>query len=374
MQLLKKKFAQVNASVLQAVHLPAGVRRNRTPIVGLFALIGFVVFGQSNVAAQRNTPLRFEGVVSPLEFADVSVENEGLITEIAVRPGDLVVREEWVAKLSRDSFSANVSKAESSATAAQRKSQNVFRIKSLEEELRGRQRRLKRINSLLSNSKTNRFTPVTSSEIDELESTIAKLQMDIQSEKTELIALDFESRAAQQDAELAKIDLARTVIHSPLTGVVVDLHKQLGEYAKPGDRIASVMRMDRLQLRFEIPLATLRRGKSLGINSIADLVGLKVEIEVPPLQPDAEPFRSIASIDRIVQELLTGDVIRAFVEFDNQEVTNMNDVVTWQCIPGQIATLTPVVDTVSSPSDLDLNDSPASRLNQGGNDLNEERL
>lgn len=374
MQLLKKKFAQVNVSVLQAVHLPAGFRRNRTPIVGLFALIGFVVFGQSNVAAQRNTPLRFEGVVSPLEFADVSVENDGLITELAVRPGDLVVREQWVAKLSRDSFSANVSKAESSAMAAQRKSQNVFRIKSLEEELRGRQRRLKRVNSLLSNSKTKRFTPVTSSEIDELESTIAKLKMDIQSEKTERIALDFESRAVQQDAELAKIDLARTVIRSPLTGVVVDLHKQLGEYAKPGDRIASVMRMDRLQLRFEIPLATLRRGKSLGINSIADLVGLKVEIEVPPLQPDAEPFRSIASVDRIVQELLTGDVIRAFVEFDNQEVTNMNDVVTWQCIPGQIATLTPVVDTVSSPSDLDLNDAPESRLNRGGNDLSDERL
>lgn len=341
--------------------------RFQVRMAGLFVLIMLSPFSFHATLGQENSELRFEGVVSPLEFADVSVENEGLITEIAVRPGDLVVQQGLVAKLASEKFSANVSRADSAAKAAQRKSENVYRIKSLEEELLGRQRRLKRINSLLSNSKTNRFTPVTSSEIDELRSTIAKLQMDIQSEKTELNALVFEGNAARQDAELAKIDLAGTVIHSPLTGVVVELHKQLGEYAKPGDRIASVMRMDRLQLRFEVPLETLRMGKPYGIDSIADLVGLEVEIVIPSLQPESEPFRTNASIDRIVQELLTGDVIRAFVEFDNQEVLNRNNVVTWQCIPGQIATLIPIVDVVTSPSDidrgsLDLNDPPVGDL------------
>jgi multidrug resistance efflux pump len=75
--------------------------------------------------------------------------------------------------------------------------------------------------------------------------------------KTEAVSMeekqlaDMTSSAAQADyndalaaQDLAKLDLARTVIRSPVNGWVINLHARVGDYATPGKPLLSVLDAD----------------------------------------------------------------------------------------------------------------------------------
>jgi multidrug resistance efflux pump len=103
----------------------------------------------------------------------------------------------------------------------------------------------------------------------ELNSEKSKLQIEV-SEKEYIVAgITRDTKRAALD--LAELEVSRMKVTSPLDGVVVQLYKNAGEWAQPGDPIARVVRMDRLRVEGDF---------SAALYSPDQLMGRPVTVEV----------------------------------------------------------------------------------------------
>lgn len=82
--------------------------------------------------------------------------------------------------------------------------------------------------------------------VRELEHTIAQHTM-------RLDRLNAQKQRAQAQLELAELDLSRTVIMSPVSGRIANIHVGLGDRVRIGDSLATVYDLANLEVRAQIP-------------------------------------------------------------------------------------------------------------------------
>jgi RND family efflux transporter MFP subunit len=98
------------------------------------------------------------------------------------------------------------------------------------------------------------------------ESAVAKARDEIRNRQAALRQRSFELRAARQQ-------LADTVVRAPLDGIVHERHALAGEYLAAGSSVATVVSVDPLRLRVEIPerdAALVRAGQTVRIHVDGD--------------------------------------------------------------------------------------------------------
>jgi macrolide-specific efflux system membrane fusion protein len=75
-------------------------------------------------------------------------------------------------------------------------------------------------------------------------------QLELQKQKAEheLNLAKVAVRIREAEAEGAWLALQRHIIRSPVDGIIVEVHRDVGEWVKPGDTVLRIVRMDRMRI------------------------------------------------------------------------------------------------------------------------------
>ena len=201
------------------------------------------------VAEAREIPLAVEvpGNFIADESSDVASEGTGMVAATPVDIGDRVARGAVLARLDDRDARLRLDQARAALQQAEAARGQARERHRLAETTAARYEGLTKsgdvsrtvYDQLVSEAETSRQTVATS----------------------EAAVLDAKSRIA-----LAEKALADTTIHAPFNGFVTDRAVTVGEYVGPGTRIATVMRLDPIKLRMQVPevaAASIRRGQSV---------------------------------------------------------------------------------------------------------------
>lgn len=80
----------------------------------------------------------------------------------------------------------------------------------------------------------------------------AKAEYEKNAFQLELLALQVAAKTI--DIQIAKVDLADRMIHSPIDGMIVQVLRRPGEWVEPGEPVAKIVRMDQLRVEVDVPV------------------------------------------------------------------------------------------------------------------------
>ncbi len=142
--------------------------------------------------------------------------------------------------------------------------------------------------------------------------------------------IEAQKRGEERTLELARQDLARTRIVSPIDGFIQQVLVDEGEFVAVGQQVARIVALDRLEVPLEVPVSAaraIRVGDTATLS--ADSAALSTfEGRVARIAPEASPqTRSMIVFVEVEQEL---DADRAFI----QTVDEKSSIL----LPGQYVT------------------------------------
>lgn len=158
------------------------------------------------VAEDLDESLTLPGTLEAWEDLTLAAELPGMVKAIGLREGDRVARGEVIARIDPEAQEAELIKAEA--------------------DLSLQKKNLARLEQLLA----DRF--VSQKEVDETRK-----------------ALDV----ARAELHRAQVDLDKSILRSPVDGIVDQLLVDRGEYVTPGTPVAVVVQVDRLKALVEVP-------------------------------------------------------------------------------------------------------------------------
>ncbi len=182
-------------------------------------------------------------VIRLIEEVDVPALEEGQLLEVPISVGQTVAKGDLLGRLDDAAVKLQHDQAQLECSIAGLKAENTERIKLFEEELRVASEDLKRNQT----SREKFPNSVSQSEVDHLQLKVATAEEQLTSAKREQAVTRLQHQLAEKAVGFADVKLQRHAIRAPINGMVVDIYKQTGDWLKPGDRLARVIRLDRLR-------------------------------------------------------------------------------------------------------------------------------
>ncbi|MCO8121377.1 efflux RND transporter periplasmic adaptor subunit [Stieleria sp. TO1_6] len=213
-----------------------------------------------------------EGYTEPLRTIEVASDESGTIAELLVQQGQVVTQGQPIMRLNSQVHQAQLQIAKQQMTAA-------GRLDAARAELELTTQRVEKLQSLRLSGHARQ------SEIDRAakELKVAQANFQANTEELETRRLEYERLATQ---------IGRRVIHSPIDGVVTELHKQPGEYVAPiSPEIVTLVQIDTLLATFAMigpHAATLRQGQSIHVSMIESGQSVKGIVSYVAPVTDAE--------------------------------------------------------------------------------------
>lgn len=227
---------------------------------------------------QRTTlisTLPTNGKVEPFDWQPIRAERAGILSNVMVRDGQSVAKDEVIASISDPSLQADLeageakvaeAKAELSALEDGGKPAELVDIEnSLKQARLQLQQEQKDYQAL---DRLQKKEAATAAEVDAASHKIKQSETEIQGleqRRTSLVAKSdlAAARARVQDAQAA-FDLARQrasqrLVRAPMAGVIYGLAVRTGGYVNPGDLLANVGKLDRLRVRVYVDEPELGR-------------------------------------------------------------------------------------------------------------------
>lgn len=175
-----------------------------------------------------------EGFTEPYRDLDVAVSDTGIVATIDVKEGDHVLKDQILGTLDQKLLNATLEIAEKSRTAK-------GRIQSAQADIRLKSERAEKLLQLLSRKHASQ------EEIDRglVEKEVAEAQ---------LLAVEEDLAVRSLECERIKIQIEQRIVRSPIDGVVVKLHRDVGEFVSGSDPVvATVVQLDPLIATYSIP-------------------------------------------------------------------------------------------------------------------------
>ncbi|MCA3585182.1 MAG: efflux RND transporter periplasmic adaptor subunit [Methylocystis sp.] len=174
-------------------------------------------------------------LIQPSLLVRLGTPVEGMLSEITVRRGDLVERNQVVARLMSDVETASVAlareRAENSFSAAARRHRHEFL-----------QRRMERQERLIASN------AVSPSALDEV-------RTEVRMAAAELLQEELQDRLNQLELARNVALLDQRTIRSPVSGVVVEVAMSPGEFRDSQKHIAVLAQMNPLHVEVFVPIA-----------------------------------------------------------------------------------------------------------------------
>src|SRR5258706_3919236 len=243
----------------------------------------------TTAAVSRQLPRYFEanGSLAPNEQADVAAETSGKVAAVGVDLGSSVRRGQMIVKLDDTDFRIKIEQAQAQldqakATLRQNEAkiglrpgqkfnpENVPEVAAARSALELADKNLKRYEKLVETGDISRAAyDQQKSQRDQLaEQRQAMVHLAQQNYATVANSQAAVDTAATQVA-LAKRNLGYTVVVSPMPGYVSDRPADIGEYVSPQQKVATVVNLNPLRVRIDIPeqaIPQIHTGESVSVS------------------------------------------------------------------------------------------------------------
>lgn len=221
----------------------------------LFALIGTgPLVAQTNIQATASTELATSTSQSPIRLSGAIVKappsikvpglQAGLLTAVEIHEGLRVSQGQFLAQIDPTESQLDLEQSELDHELAQMNANNDTDKQYYEKSLVVATAEVNR--SIAANSRVNNSVPVAKLEKQRLEQERAKLQL--QQANRQLQIAQFRTRLTQSQIKSAEVKLAKTKIVSPVSGLVVSVSKQAGEWLEQSEIVCEIVSTDRLRV------------------------------------------------------------------------------------------------------------------------------
>jgi RND family efflux transporter MFP subunit len=240
-------------------------------------------------AILRQLPRYFEanGNLAPNQQADVAAETSGKVSAVGVDLGSSVRRGQMIVKLDDSDFRIRIQQAQAQLDQAQAtlrqneakiglrpgqkfNPENVPEVAAARSALDLAEKNLRRYEKLVETGDISRSAyDQQKSQRDQLaeqhQALIHQAQQNYATVANSQAAVD----AAATQVALAKRNLGYTVVVSPMPGYVSDRPADVGEYVSPQQKVATVVNLNPLRVRIDIPeqaIPQIRTGESVSVS------------------------------------------------------------------------------------------------------------
>ena len=272
--------------------------------------------------AARPDPVLDRCLVSLVEEAKVPAREAGVLMELAVREGDVVRKNDVIAKIDDDQPQMEKRKAQAEYDQALAKAQSDVDVQYSEAAEKVAEAEYKK--ALESHTKVP--GSVTEVERDRLALNEKKSDLQIDQARLEQRLAALAAQSKEVEVLAAENSIGRRLIKSPLDGVVVQVFPHQGEWMQPGDPLARVVRVDKLRIEGYVD------SSRFGPDKVRDR---PVTVEVMLADDRKETFKGRIMVTSPMVE--SGGDFRVVAEVENRQDPNSQQ---WLLQPGQTARMT----------------------------------
>jgi multidrug efflux pump subunit AcrA (membrane-fusion protein) len=290
----------------------------------LFALLIDLTCGLPALAqeAARPDPVLDRCLVSLVEEAKVPAREAGVLMELVIREGDVVRKNDVIAKIDDDQPQMEKRKAQAEYDQALAKAQSDVDVQYSEAAEKVAEAEYKK--ALESHTKVP--GSVTEVERDRLALNEKKSELQIDQARLEQRLAALAAQSKEVEVLAAENAIGRRLIKSPLDGVVVQVFPHQGEWMQPGDPLARVVRVDKLRIEGYVD------SSRFGPDKVRDR---PVTVEVMLADDRKETFKGRIMVTSPMVE--SGGDFRVVAEVENRQDPNSQQ---WLLQPGQTARMT----------------------------------
>jgi len=215
----------------------------------------------SRVGSAEPTPV----VLRPLQEAEVSAQQTGLLLKLVVAEGESVRAGQVLASLDDQEVKLDVARARLEHARAEAEASNEVQIKYAEKSLDVARAELAR-----SRESIDKFAKsISQSQLDVERLTVDKIVLERQQAEHELKLKRFGVQLQQNELDAARLRLQQHQLRAPFAGIVVLVRGRIGEWVEVGVPVLRLVAVDKLRAE-----GFLQVGQAT-----ADLVGRPVQIE-----------------------------------------------------------------------------------------------
>ena len=212
--------------------------------------------------------------------------------KLSFREGSLVTVGQEIARIKNSQLAIELERAQVNLKIARAASENNIDVRFAEKSLEVSSARVTR--SMNSNQRVPGVIPKGRVQEQQLEAHRDKLRVEQagRDQKKSKMECDL----AEADVALAKLKLEKSVIRSPIDGMVVAVERKPGEWVQPGDTVVRIVRMNRLRIEGFVSAGDASRiqvGNSATVKVLqAHLSDVEMAGHVIFVNPEANPVNS----------------------------------------------------------------------------------
>jgi macrolide-specific efflux system membrane fusion protein len=182
-------------------------------------------------------------VLRAIDHVEVAASEYGKLSEAPARPGDRVERGTLLARIEDAEAQSERNKADLQLRIARQKAGNAVDLKFAQKSHEVDKAELRRGQESL-----QRFPgSISASEMDRLRLSMERSELAVEQARHDRELAGHEAGVLEEELRIAESRLERRRIVSPIDGVVVEVKRQAGEWVQPGQTVARVLGLDRLQ-------------------------------------------------------------------------------------------------------------------------------
>ena len=256
----------------------------------LTCVLVLVVVGTAEVAPTPAEPIAVSDmVIKPVRRVNVPAREAGVLSTVHAREGLTVVKGDLLAKIEDTEARVTADLANIGVQVARIRAKNDVNARFAKKSVEVSQAELAR-----SEDSNKRFpTSIADSEMDRLRLVVQKGKLQVEQADEEQTIAGFTLQAKERELELARDNLERHRITSPISGVVVDVKRCDGEWVEPGETIATIVRVDRLRAEGFLALKHASRvNQGQRVQVTVELPGAPMSLcrgEIVFLDPEVDP-------------------------------------------------------------------------------------
>jgi RND family efflux transporter MFP subunit len=183
-------------------------------------------------------------LVKLIDQLDVPARESGTIVELGVREGARVKADAVLARIDDADARFAESRAKVELQIASQNAASDVAVRSAQRALTTAESEYKRA----AEARQKLRDVVTETEIEKLRLAVDQARLAVEKAQQELAVSQLQRDLKQVEAEFATLAVARRQATAPFPGVVVQIHKHIGDWVQPGDKLLRVIRLDRLRV------------------------------------------------------------------------------------------------------------------------------
>lgn len=207
-------------------------------------LLTMLFLALSSESRAADIPVR-NVLLTIIDDIRVPAREAGVLSNVRVAHGTVVKAGDELARIDDKRAKLELDAAQADVKIAAERASNDSRVRYAAKTRGVAEAELRRA------GESNRKFPgsISESHVDALRLAVAKAEAEVDLQKQELKIAGMEQTQKEVKARLARNNVERRVIHSPIDGMVIEVQRKAGEWVKPGDSVFRVVRLDTLRVK-----------------------------------------------------------------------------------------------------------------------------